>query len=220
MKKLYYFTLALLIVMAACKKDEDDEPEIKKADITQLNNGVTTSTYAPFTKGSTFDYKYETFTGEENATWTVLDGKEIDGKYYVEIQGFLGALDNGYFNCEEGVYTTYMPSTTMTPEMKMVYMKENVPEGTEWIQTIETTANGITIQNKYIFSYVGKLDTKTVEGEEYSDIIHIHLDLYTVMMGQEFLASTDDYYWAYGVGLIEKSGLSGNIYLLDYNIVQ
>jgi hypothetical protein len=135
---------------------------VKTADLTQLNCGVTTGQCPPYKQGSTIDYKFETFVGTQTSTWTVLDSKEIDGRYYVAIDGFLGAIDKGYFNCENGVYTAHMPASKLIPELKKVYMKENVPEGDEWIQTIEMSANGITVQNKYIFSYVGKLDSKTV----------------------------------------------------------
>lgn len=222
MKKVYLFALMLLSVLVACNKDDDEnaEPQLTTADLTQLNNGVTTGQYAPYTTGSTFDYKYETFNGTSTSTWTVLEGKEINGKYYVEIQGFLGAMDNGYFNCEGGDYSCYLPATQMTPELNMVYMKENVAEGTDWQHVLTVSANGIDVQNKYVFTYEGKIDSKTVEGVEYTDIIYISLDLYTVMLGQEILASTEDYYWAKGVGLIEKSGMSGNIYLLSYNIAK
>ncbi|MCB2220067.1 MAG: hypothetical protein KQI35_06700 [Bacteroidetes bacterium] len=222
MKKFYLFAFIILTVLVSCNKDEDEneEPQVTKADLTQLNNGVTTGQFAPYTTGSTFDYKYETFSGTSTSTWTVLEGKEINGKYYVEIQGFLGAADNGYFNCEGGDYSCYLPAGAMTPELNMIYMKENVAEGNQWEHVITMSANGNEVQNKYVFTYEGMIDTKTVEGIEYTEIIHISLDLYTVMMGQEILASTDDYFWAKGIGLIEKSGMSGNIFLLSYNIAK
>ncbi len=80
------------------------------------------------------------------------------------------------------------------------------------------TVQGIEIVNKYVFSFEGILDSWEVEGETYTDVAHIHLKTYDVYMGVEQLVSEDDYYWGEGVGLLEKTGLSGDIRLLSYNI--
>ncbi|MCB0807169.1 MAG: hypothetical protein KDC05_15330 [Bacteroidales bacterium] len=221
MKKIYLLILVIGVVFAGCNKedDENDEPKPTSADVTQQNNGVTTSSYAPFTSGSTFDYKYVDFFGEETmSTWTVLEGKVIDDIFYVEISGFLGSTDNGYFNCENGNYTAYIPANGALPTLKLVYLKENVAIGESWSQTLTVSNQGVNMDNKYEFTYESKLDSLTVEGKTYTDIMHVHLDLYTVFMGQEMLASSDDYYWAKGVGLIKKTGLSATLYLMDYNI--
>lgn len=214
--------LMLMLAIASCNKDEEEDQQDTptfNTDITQLNNGVTTGLYAPYTTGSTFDYRYIDMMGTQtNATWTVLEEKLIDDKYYIEIEGFLGAVDKGYFNCENGDYTIYLPASGQTPIISMIYMKEDVPVGTEWEESISVTVQGIEIENKYVFSYEGNLDSWEVEGETYTDVAHVHLKTYYVYMGVEQLASEDDYYWGEGVGLLEKTGLSGNISLLSYNI--
>jgi hypothetical protein len=220
MKKRILIAFMLTGVLFSCTKDNEEQPveDSFNADITQLENGVTTGEYAPYTTGSTFQYKQETILGDTIITWTVLQEKKIGDKYFIEISGFLGATDNGYFNCEGGNYTCYLSATAFTPVIEMVYMKENVAVGTEWEKLINMNFGGLVFQNKYLFSYVGKIDSHTVEGNTYNDVIHIHLVTSTIMNGNEVPASEDDYFWAKGVGLVEKTGPSGEITLVSYNI--
>ena len=221
MKTRILLTLLIAATMFACdKKDDEETPTVTTADVQQLNNGVTTSAYAPYTKGSVFEYKYSDPWNDTTVTWTVGDGKEIDGKFYIEIEGFMGMVGNGYFNCESGIYTVYMLASASTPLMKMVYLKENVAIDDTWDQSMSASYNGISVENKYVFTNKGPVDSMEVEGVTYNDIIHVHLDTYIVMSGQEIPGSSDDYYWAKGIGLIMKTGLSGDISLVSYNIVQ
>ena len=216
MNKQILFALLLSIVIFSCNKKEDDENPV---DIAQLNNGMTTSQYAPYTTGSTFNYKNIDLLGKTTeTTWTVLEGKEIDGKFYIEVDGFLGATSSGYFNCEGGIYTIYIPATVLTPIMKMVYLKENVSNNTQWEHITTMSSGGSEFQNKHVFTFIGKESSRTVEGVQYNDIIHIQLDTYLVFQGEETLMYVDHHYWAKGIGLIEKSGDSGSIFLLSYNI--
>jgi hypothetical protein len=220
MKKIYLFVLASLVVIASCKKDKDEDPDNNTitADVTQLNNGVTTSQYAPYTQGSTFTYQYETIMSTDTATWTVMGGKEFGGKFYVEIAGLMGMTSNAYFNCQNGEYLMYVPATDSTPSMNLIYLKENENIGGTWTQTISGEYMGISVNNKYVFTYAEDLSSYEVYGVTYNDVIHINLDVFVIWMGTEIPAGVEDYYWAQGIGLIEKIGISGNMSLLSYNI--
>jgi len=220
MKKRILIAFMLTGVLVSCTKDNEEQPVVDSfnTDITQLENGVTTGEYAPYTTGSTFQYKQETIMGDTLVTWTVLEEKKIGDKYFIEISGFLGASNNGYFNCEGGDYTCYLPATAFTPVIEMVYMKENVNVGAEWEKLVDTNFGGVVFQTRYVFSYSAKMDSYTVESNTYNDVIHIHLVTTTIMSGIEIPGSEDDYFWAKGVGLVEKTGLAGQITLVSYNI--
>ena len=212
-----FIYLFILVFFAACSK-EDVDPGV---DTTELNNQVTTCQYAPYTTGSTFVYEQSLNGSTTTATWTVGNSQMINGKQFVEISGFLGTNGNNssFFNCENGEYTVYDNNVpTLNGALELIYMKENVSPNTTWTETISQSANGINYNTKYEFTYVSLDATRMVNGITYNNVIHIHLDSSTNPFGYYTPFSSDDYYWAEGVGLIEYIGSFSEMKLVSYDI--
>lgn len=221
MKHLLKVLMLLLIVSTtySCKKDNNNDDDTGIVDLKVLNNGVTTCEYAPFTLGSTFVYEQTSGTLSQEATWTAESEETIDGKTYVKVSGFGGLSDEVFFNCESGVYNFIAKNAqTVVGDMDLVYMKEDVPINTTWGNMINQSALGIDYTTRYEWTYAGTQDSRVVNGVTYNDILHIHLDAYTTANGPEILFSQDEYYWAKGIGLIEKVGTTANFKLISYNI--
>ena len=220
-KHLLFFALVLLI--ASCGKDEEvtNPNNGDTVDLTKLNNGVTTCEYAPYTTGSSFTYEQDNGFGPETAIWQVGEEELIDGTMYVSINGFLGSTSSGFFNCENGEYHSYLETApTVIGSLELVYLKETLSVGQSWDQTINQSANGINYTTRYNFTYASHDTERVVNNETYTDIIHVQLNTFSDFgFGSgETLLSTDDYYWAKGVGLIEVDGISVNMKLMGYQI--
>ena len=216
MKKLLYLLIPVLLI-SSCK---DEETPVNTGDIGELNNGITTCLYAPYTTGSTFVYEQVTFGGTTTATWTVVTDKIINNRQFIQVSGMLGLASTVYFNCENGEYTIRGENVpSVVGALELIYLKEDVSMNTQWSKTINQNYNGISYQTRYDFTYVGEETTRTVKGVTYSNILEVHLDTYTNATGSMQLFSQDDYYWAEGVGLIEAEGSTVNFELISYNIL-
>jgi len=216
MRKYLILILPALLI-GACKDDETTP--VNTADIGELNNGVTTCQYAPYTTGSTFTYEQQTAFGTQTATWTVGGDRIIDNRQFIQVSGMLGLSSTVYFNCENGEYTIWgenIPS--IVGALELIYLKENVTVNTQWSKTISQSYGGLNYQTQYDFTYAGEATSRTVRGVTYQDIIEVHLEVYTNITGSFQLFSEDNYYWAEGVGLIEAIGTSANFELVSYNI--
>lgn len=207
-----------VLLITACQ-DEETTP-VNTADIGELNNGVTTCLYAPYTTGSTFVYEQQTSFGTTPVTWTVQDDRIIDNRQFIQVSGMFGLSSSVYFNCENGEYTIYGENvTSIVGALEMIYLKENVAANTQWSKTIDQSYSGIDYQTRYDFSFTGSAASRTVRGVTYQNILEIHLETFTNASGVWAPFSTDDYYWAEGVGLIEAIGTTVNLELISHNIL-
>ncbi|GAA4309293.1 hypothetical protein [Nibribacter koreensis] len=188
----------LVGTLASCGKDDDPTP------LAELD-------YAPVTKGSTWSY-----IGARTYTQTSLGStKNMNGKTYHEFENKEGSNTTlHYLHKEAGVYTTNGQDPRMG-NVEMTFLKEKEAVGATWEQDL--AVNGST--SKYKFTLVGKNLTKTVEGKEYKEVIHIRLDVSILFMGQTIPASSANYFYAKGVGLILSDfGSMGKISLKSYTI--
>ena len=86
------------------------------------------------------------------------------------------------------------------PYVKITTLKENAAIGSPWKDTI--TANG---QDAiYNFTIVSKGMPKTVVGNTYTDVIHVHEQTTIDLLGTVIPAGQSEYYFARGIGLIES----------------
>ncbi|AMM50862.1 hypothetical protein TH61_06230 [Rufibacter sp. DG15C] len=188
----------LVGTLSSCGKDEDPTP------LAELD-------YQPVSAGSTWSYG-----GYKTYTQTSLGStKNMDGKTYNEFETKQGSTTTvGYIHKNAGIYTTKGQDPTMA-NVELTYLKENEPTGATWEHTL--VVNGIS--TKYKFTLVAKNLTKTVEANEYKEVIQIKLESTFYVMGQTIPGPPANYFYAKGVGLILSDfGSMGKISLKSYTI--
>ncbi len=204
MNKLSFLMMwcLLLGILVSCGDKDDDASPSKAAELD----------YQPATKGSTWSYG-----GSSPYTLTATGNtKVIDGKTFAEFETKQGSeIRKSYLLKEKGVYTAIGMDPT-AGDIAITFLKEETPEGKPWYQT--NVINGI--DTKLTFTIIAKGMTKTVEGKQYKDVIHVQATTSIIFMGMEVdMGVATDYYWSKGVGLIlTDAGQFGNFPLLTYSI--
>lgn len=186
----------------------------------------------PSSKGSTWHYKNDqqgNFTLTATGRDTVVNG--------ITLHVFENKFDNSpevtltYFGQKDDDYYAMSFFPQLGSEM-LLYLKGNVPPGTQWTQTapinIDIQVYSGEVNAELTFSLAETGITKEVNGHTYDNVAHV--SLLKVMgaipnLGEISLQTTGDLYFSKGVGLIDvviNSPLSPTteISLLDYSIKQ
>jgi hypothetical protein len=200
LKFLLMWCLMLGILVSCGDKDDDASPSTAELD------------YQPSTKGSTWSYG-----GSSPYTLTATGNtKVIEGKTFAEFETKQGnETRKSYLLKEKGVYTAIGMDPT-AGDIALTFLKEETPAGKPWYQT--NVINGV--ETKLTFTIIAKGITKTVEGKNYKDVIHVQATTAVTFMGMEIdMGVATDYFWAKGVGLIlSDAGQYGNFPLMTYTI--
>jgi hypothetical protein len=188
----------LVGTLASCGKDEDPTP------LAELD-------YQPTSAGSTWSYG-----GQSPYTATSLGTtKTINGKIYYEFETKQGSTTyKSSVSKENGVYTSISENSRFG-NLEITQLKENEPVGATW--TNSGMVNGVT--SNYKFTIAAKGITKTVEGKEFKDIIHVKLESTFTYMGQTFpYPEVFNYFYAKGVGLVLTEYGTNTLPLKTYTI--
>ena len=171
---------------------------------------MTTDFWWPLTKGTTW-----TYTGYADYVQTVTGDTVIDGKPYANISSVSstpGVQNSTCFAYWTGtqLFSRNYGGIIATSEICAIDITPN----STW--SFDITANGLV--NHYVFTNLEQGLTRTVLGQSYSDVIHVHLDQSFNFGGQTSTLS-GEYYYSKGIGLIEATFLGGaTIYLKSYSI--
>ena len=174
--------LFISVVFSSCQKEfsVDSNPLLGGGTGvvgSSTNNGCKDCIYNPICSGSVYKYS-DTSAGSSTATssaytLTYIKDTSIESKTYKKFAGF--GQQNGFLNCTAGESTTIVLNGStqggiLLPYVKITTLKENAAIGSPWKDTI--TASG---QDAiYNFTIVSKGMPKTVVGNTYTDVIHVH----------------------------------------------
>ena len=219
--KLQYLSLFVLALFFSCTNAledvtvEEDQQIVNEEE--EDNNGgilatlgVTVCDFAPYSVGSTFEYKGDV--GE--FVITVTGNQNINGTDYAILENSIdGSLK--YYNCENGVYNhlTYVPDPNgpngSQIEELYVYLKEDAP-GESWQNDLINGGN-------HVVSFLELEPFRIVNNIVYEDVIGIEVKITNDPNNPPTSFDNTHYFWyAKDVGLIETT--LGNVQLKTHTI--
>lgn len=189
-------------IFASCGKDDTNSPNTAHDPYMNANNG---SSWTYHEVNSSGDVPISAdYTINSTANDTTINGK----KYHVYSYSYGG---NQYLNLSGNDYYQFdsIPGG-VGGNVERLYLKDNVTAGTGWSQNFTLNIPGVpipiplTVSNKI----VEKLDSRTVAGIAYSNVIHVSTTLSSarITTPSDFTSSIDSYY-AEKYGLIENTTL-------------
>ena len=210
----------MAIIFSACEKNMSEEtgqlpdgggvitnPGGGNGGGTVNNAGCKDCIYYPVCSPSVYKYA-DTGLGSPNGsvnsyTLTYIKDTTLESKTYKKF--FITGQGNTYFNCTAGVSTSIILNGTTQggntiSYAKVTVLKENAPVNATWTDTL--TASGQTAL--YNYKIVSKGVPRTVGGNTYPDVIHVHEQTTLNLMGTVIPAGQSEYYYAKGIGLIES----------------
>lgn len=215
--KKYYFLIAILSSLSllfSCSKEMSNEGEGPESP-------TGTCDYAPYTTGSSFSYiNVNRAKDTISYTLTVSEDTTINGNVYKKIGNDSVFTCSG---CESGVYTQVASILTFqgyqADNLELTYLKDNVPAGTTWQDTITVTNDGVTSTGILEFTVLQKDFTKTVNGQDFAEVIAIKMDAFAIVFNNPIPVGTiSTSYYGKGVGLIEADQLQDTTRITAYAI--
>lgn len=181
--------------------------------IAEFDSGTDTTktggdgSYLPLNEGTYWKYKDSAFPSEIT-TETVLNiTKTINGKSYKAVKNESnGIADTGYFlrNGNDYYFYEYRNISGAIIDVEMLYLKDTATEGVEW-----TTDAGTV--NSFPARCIGKVVEKgisiTVEGKNYTNVIHTSIQLQYNLIGSYQTFAVYNYFVAKGIGIVKISSL-------------
>ncbi|MBR9845139.1 MAG: hypothetical protein GYB35_03055 [Algicola sp.] len=237
MKKLsFLFCLFVLLTAFTCENEPLDNELINQEfqNNDDINNndddeiGASTGDYWPRAIGNMWNFD-DTFYGD--VTYDMVSTEQIDGKTYFKFDELFGQEswlsktgDTYYVRTAVGGFPVagYEVSTTYITIRMLV---DSAEVGDEWVDNVSYTITYSPIDGStqeipdldysatYAFEMIGRDLTRTVEGTEYQNVLHVRLTLLA-----SGTATLYDYYYAQDVGLIEFEGEQSSGTLLNYSL--
>lgn len=197
--------LLLVILIAGCTKEVNHTSVQTATDV--QNSSAAEDTYLPLTTNGVWKYENQTDSKKpENSKLIVLDKiKTINGKSYTAVRTVKDkSKDTIYYNQTGHNYYLYTNESTADAnavKLEILFLKDNVSEGTSWTQSAGS-ADG-TILNCY-----GKIIEKniniTVNGITYKDVIHSYIEIRKPIFIFNIVVYKQDYYVAKNIGIVRN----------------
>jgi hypothetical protein len=174
MKRLILLFVPVVVLFAACKKKNNDDPGF------QWPEG--TGEYAPYTNGSTFTYEISSTAppSVDSFTYRVTKDTLIDGLRYRKLESDRPLLASTFYcHYSNGVRTeiTYNGNFNgvSIPTLKQTVLKANDAVNASWNEVLNLTVPGVPFAIPVTFTYtiIQKQFTKNVLGRDYSNSIHV-----------------------------------------------
>lgn len=177
--------------------------------------------FAPYTKGSTYNYMYKTQTDTYYYTLTVTGDTVLQGNTYAVLTDgynlqFIRYSNGGYFLFEPA----YTSTTSYHPAAVRPFLYDNYPLNGHWSDTIHaTTFAGAPETAMLDYHIIQKATPKTVMGKTYSHVIGVKQDGYIIAGGKaNSIGTIANYFYADSTGFIEKDSPVDTIVLLSYDL--
>jgi hypothetical protein len=195
MKKLIPALLALPLFFASCDKDDDSTPPA--------------ANYQPTSAGSTWTYETTNNITTVKASFTVTakgTDTTIGTKTYKVYTNSAGTNDYYYNNGSD--YYQFGGIAGITDNTELLYLKTNLAAGAGWDETKTVSIPSLGNANvKLSYTFVEKVASMTVEGNAYSDVLHIKVTLSNITVSGIPIPVTLQelhFYYAPGVGRIKS----------------
>jgi hypothetical protein len=199
MKKIIIAFIAISTAFFSCKKDP--APPVPD-----------TTPYMSYTPNSTWNY-----TTTDSVTFIPLDytitstdrDSSINSKAYHVFTNSTGGA-NEYYNVTGNDYYTFrsLPTSLGGNPIENIYLKDNVAEGSSWEQSYSINVSGFPLMVKMINTVTKKGISVTVNGINYTDVIHItttlQVSLANVPLPATAVTTDIQSYYARKYGLVQS----------------
>jgi len=166
-------------------------------------------------------------------SYDMISTETIDGIEYYKFDELFGA--EAFLRKSGDVYYTRSNASDFplqgyevtTSPIEVALLKDSAEVGDTWTTEVDylitytpIDANfpnipAVPFQATYMFEMMGRDLTRTVEGNEYTEVLHVEL---TLTVPGNPLTEIVDYYYAKDVGLIEASGSADQSTLTAYSL--
>lgn len=202
--KTVVYLVAVTLIFSACKKNNS-------------NSSVSTDVYLNTTQGSSWSYTQTDKSGTKPpSNYTVTSSSKDttinSRKYHVYDYSYGGSEYLGVDGHDYYQYDSIPVSGGINIER--LFLKDNASAGTTWNQDFSLTIPGVplpvplTVSNKIAEKGINR----TVNGTNYSNVIHVSTSLSSGLIPSSSFSSSIDSYYAPRYGLIENT----TVIHLDY----
>lgn len=192
MQKSLFICTILFIVLSAgnCKKPSTPDP------------GTPASTYQPTTAGSEWNYTTTgtTASGPVNTTYKLTATSKdsvSNGKTFRVFSNSSGA--NEYYVKVGNDYSRISSLASVTSQVELLYLKDNLNAGASWSETKNVTINGNAVNVNVTYSVIGSKFDTSFNGNAFKQCIRIKVN---PDIGLPFQENNIWYLFAKDVGMI------------------
>jgi hypothetical protein len=210
---LYIGAFILAIIIFSCSKEKSQEGD-------SITTPAAGCDYAPYTTGSSFSYINISNNDTSDYTLTVTGDTTINGTTYKKVGNDSVFICSA---CEDGVYTQVANLLTFqgykANDLKLTYLKDNVPAGANWRDTITVSNGSVSTTGVLEFTITEKDVKKTVNGKEYENVIAVRMDAFAIVLNNPVPVGTiSTSYYGKGIGLIEADQEQDTTKIVSYTI--
>jgi hypothetical protein len=206
---------SLLVIMAAsCKKSGTDDSQ------------TSVEKYMSPTAGNSWTYETVNNTTVSTTTNTVTCSNKdtvIGSRTYRVFKNSAGAA-NDYYNISGNDYYTFRNLVAFgSSSVESIYLKDNAAVGTSWSQIVTIAPfSGVptTIPLTVAYSITEKGISRTVNGENYNNVIHTTTTLSSTSLPAGSITTDIHSYYAPKYGLIESKYKISTTLLTGSNVDQ
>jgi len=231
-----FFIIIAVLTFQSCENEplDSDLIDIQNNEGGDENNdgdiGDSTGDYWPRAIGNMWDFN-DTFYGE--VTYDMVSTESIDGNTYYKFDDLLGQeswlrkTGDSYFIRTAAANFPIEGYEITTTYITLKMLVDSAEVGEEWVNNVSYTISytpinagfpeipDIDFGATYTFKMMGRDLTRTVEGTEYQNVLHIRL---TLLANGVPTATNVDYYYAKDIGLIEFIGDQSSGTLVSYSL--
>ncbi|NIG52354.1 hypothetical protein [Chitinophaga sp. Cy-1792] len=177
--------------------------------------------YAPYTQGSAFTY-LNINQSQDSTTYTLT----VNGDTTINGNNYRKLGDDSVFmcsGCTDGTYTQVASLLSFdgytASDLRITYLKDFLPLGSTWSDTINVTNNGISTTAYLQYTITEKGTSRVVNGIAFTDVIAVQMDASASVLSSTMpIGTLSTSYYARGVGLIEADQAQDTTRLIKYNI--
>lgn len=181
----------LALTFTGCSKDDDNDPT------------PATASYNPLTVGTNWTYT-ATEGNSAPATFklTVTNKDTTAGTRTYKVLTNTAGQNNYMANSGNSYYRLASYPTFGINNFEDLYLVDNKNVNETWTSTASFSFSGLPLTATLLYTIKEKGITRTVSGKNYTDVIHVRLDLSVTNFGN---VGGGDFYYANGVGMIENT---------------
>jgi hypothetical protein len=180
--------------------------------------------YMPTCSGSTYSYMDSVGSGQwhtRRADFLSIADTSIAGDPYTSVASESGY---SYYSCADGttielvynVVPDFQGGTSLIAS-KHIALESNAALGAAWISNV---ANSYGQNFSYVFRVAEKGISRNVFDSTYTNVIHINTAINVTVGSNTTTVGSEDFYYARGIGLIEKDSSSYNGVILTKTVLQ
>jgi hypothetical protein len=194
-----FFCLAFL---CSCQKDDNNTP---------ITDSTAGEGYIPLTAGTYWVYKDSATDILDTAT--VLSDKVMQNNISFTKVQLVSSSDTSYTYYAIQDHNYYLNDEIDSIRFTIRALIDTANVGASWVDNININIGNTPVQAQGTGTIIEKLNTFTVQGQAFSDIIHTQYTMSVNVFGTNVNIATYDFYFAKGKGIIKiKAHITATVF--------